>query len=89
MDVQAHFTNGAAIGFRNMEFVKNMGFKLKDDAEAYAFPNFVKEMYFDSETAMLVISGVPGKENQYDKDGKPLEGEARTPGWPARCCRAG
>src|SRR6266404_5001724 len=26
-DVQKHFTNGLAIGFRNMEFIKNMGFK--------------------------------------------------------------
>ena len=50
MDVQSHFTNGLAISFRNQEFVKNMGFKLDDTDEAYAFPNFVKEMYFDSET---------------------------------------
>lgn len=77
IDVQAHFTNGIAIGFRNMEFVKNMGFNLKDDKDAYSFPNFVKEMFFDSETAMLVISGVPGKEVQYDKEGKLLEGPKR------------
>jgi predicted TIM-barrel fold metal-dependent hydrolase len=77
MDVQAHFTNGVAIGFRNMEFVKNMGFNLKNDKDAYSFPNFVKEMYFDSETGMLVISGVPGREQPYDKDGKPLEGPKR------------
>src|SRR5215813_15165519 len=32
IDVQSHFTNGVAIpGFRTMEFVKNMGFQLKDD----------------------------------------------------------
>lgn len=85
-DVQSHFTNGIAIGFRSMEafknqeFVKNMGFKLKDDPEAYSFPNFVKEMFFDSETAMLVISGVPGRERQYDKDGKLLEGPKRLGG---------
>jgi predicted TIM-barrel fold metal-dependent hydrolase len=84
MDVQAHFTNGLAIGFRNMEFVKNMGFKLENKPEAYSFPNFVKEMFFDSETAVLVISGVPGKEEQYGKDGKPLEGPERTPGLPGR-----
>jgi hypothetical protein len=81
MDVQSHFTNGWAIGFRNMEFVKNMGFKLEGNKDAYAFPNFVKEMFFDSETAVLVISGVPGKEQQYGADGKPLEGPARTPGF--------
>ncbi|MFN0123263.1 MAG: amidohydrolase family protein [Blastocatellia bacterium] len=81
IDVQAHFTNGLPIsGFRTMEFVKNMGFNLKDDAESYGFRNFVKEMYFDSETSMVVISGVPGKENLRDKDGKVLEGAARTPG---------
>ena len=72
IDVQAHFTNGIALDFRNSEFVKNMGFKLKDDVEAYSFQNFVKEMFFDSETNMVVISGVPGKENQRAPDGKVL-----------------
>jgi hypothetical protein len=80
IDVQAHFTNGAALGFRNAEFVRNMGFQLKNDAEAYGFNNFVKEMFFDSETSMVVISGVPGKEQLRDKDGKVLEDAARTPG---------
>ena len=81
IDVQAHFTNGLPLqGFRTMEFVKNMGFQLKDDAEAYGFRNFVKEMFLDSETSLIVISGVPGKENLRDKDGKVLEGAARTPG---------
>ena len=81
IDVQAHFTNGLAIGnFRNSEFVKNMGFNLKADADAYNFKNFVKEMFFDSETMMVVISGVPGKEELRDQDGKVLEGAARTPG---------
>src|SRR5262249_60298418 len=78
-DVQAHFTNGAALGFRNMEFIKNMGFKLKNDADAYGFPNFVKEMFFDSETGVVVISGVPGKETNQGPDGKVLEGKGRTP----------
>ncbi|MBL8190540.1 MAG: amidohydrolase family protein [Acidobacteria bacterium] len=81
IDVQAHFTNGAPLtGFRTMEFVKNMGFQLKDDADAYGFRNFVKEMFFDSETKIVVISGVPGKENLRDENGKVLEGAARTPG---------
>jgi predicted TIM-barrel fold metal-dependent hydrolase len=85
IDVQAHFTNGLAIpGFRDAEFVKNMGFQLKNDADAYSFKNFVKEMYFDSETSMVVISGVPGKESLRDKDGKVLEGAARTPGGAGR-----
>ena len=76
-DVQSHFTNGVPIGFRNMEFVKNMGFKLDNSPESYAYPNFVKEMFFDSETSMLVISGVPGKERQFDRNGNPLEGPKR------------
>lgn len=84
IDVQAHFTNGLALGgengFRTMEFMKNMGFNLKNDADSYGFQNFVKEMFFDSETSMVVISGVPGKETLRDKDGKVLEGAARTPG---------
>lgn len=79
-DVQTHFTNGLAIGFRNAEYIRNMGFKLKEDADAYSFANFVKELYFDSETSMVVISGVPGKEQNKGKDGKILEGAARTPG---------
>src|SRR6516225_5092143 len=74
IDVQTHFTNGLPLYFRNMEFIKNMGFKLKNDAEAYSFRNFVKEMFFDSETSMIVISGVPGKEQTRGKDGKVLEG---------------
>jgi len=81
IDVQSHFTNGAAIGgFRQMEFIKNMGFSLSNDPEAYGFKNFVKEMFFDSDTNMVVISGVPTKENLRDPNGKVLEGAARTPG---------
>ncbi|MGH9841526.1 MAG: amidohydrolase family protein [Blastocatellia bacterium] len=80
IDVQAHFTNGQQLGFRNMEFVKNMGFNLKNDAESYGYKNFVKEMFFDSETSMVVISGVPGKEINKDEKGAILEGAARTPG---------
>ncbi len=79
MDVQAHFTNGVALPFRDMEFVKNMGFTLKNDVEAYSYRNFVKEMFFDSETEMLVISGVPTLEKQRGPDGRVLEGKDRTP----------
>jgi hypothetical protein len=80
IDVQAHFTNGLALGLRGAEVFRNMGFKLKEDADAYSFHNFVKEMFFDSETSLLVISGVPGKEITRDDSGKVLEREARTPG---------
>lgn len=61
-DVQAHFTNGYPMSFRASEFMRSMGFDLSDDAESYSFNTFVKEMYLDSETDMLVISGVPGRE---------------------------
>ena len=77
IDVQTHFTNGLALRFRNAEFLRNMGFDLEDDSQAYGFANFVKEIYFDSETSMGVISGVPGKELDRSKDGKRLEGKAR------------
>jgi predicted TIM-barrel fold metal-dependent hydrolase len=80
MDVQSHFTNGVTLHFRSDEFVRNMGFNLKDDADAYGFRNFVKEMFFDSETDMIVISGVPGREVQKDAEGKTLEGPSRRGG---------
>src|SRR5262249_15085104 len=80
VDVQTHFTNGLALGFRNYEYIRNMGFKLKNDPEAYSFPNFIKELFLDSETSLIVISGVPGKEINKGPDGKVLEGEKRTPG---------
>ncbi|HVF92656.1 MAG TPA: amidohydrolase family protein [Blastocatellia bacterium] len=79
LDVQAHFSNGIALPFREMEFVKNMGFNLKNDVDSYGYRNFVKEMFFDSETEMLVLSGVPTLEIQRGADGKVLEGKARTP----------
>jgi hypothetical protein len=77
MDVQGHFTDGYALNFRNMEFVKNMGFQLANDKDAYSFRNFVKEMYFDSETDVVVISGVPGRERIRDAAGKVPEGRQR------------
>ena len=81
IDVQAHFTNGYALNFRNMEFAKNMGFQnLKNDKDSYSFQNFVKEMYFDSETAICVISGVPSMEKNKDENGNILEGNARDRG---------
>jgi len=80
IDVQTHFTNGQVLPFRNLEFVRNMGFNLKNDAEAYSFQNFVKEIFFDSETEMVVISGVPTREQHRDESGKILVDQERTPG---------
>ena len=79
-DVQTHFTDGVAIGFRRAEFVRNMGFNLKEDADAYSFSNYVKEIFFDSETSMAVISGVPGRETNKNLAGKILEGRDRRGG---------
>lgn len=79
IDVQAHFTNGIALNFRNSETARNMGFSLKDDVESYGFRNFVKEMFFDSDTNMVVISGVPTREIQRTADGRVAEGAERNP----------
>lgn len=91
VDVQTHFTNGIALNFRNMEFIRNMGFDLKNDAESYGFRNFVKELYFDSETEMIVISGVPGKEINKDETGRILERRERRggilPSWLMSDCK--
>lgn len=80
LDVQTHFTNGLALNFRNSEFVKNMGFSLTNDAAAYGYKNFLKEIFFDSETDMIVISGVPGREILRDAAGKVPEGRDRRGG---------
>jgi hypothetical protein len=91
IDVQAHFTNGYALNFRSDPIVKGMGFELKDDVESYSYRNFVKEMFFDSETDMIVLSGVPGRERQRDESGRMLEGRARgggiLPSWLMAQCR--
>lgn len=90
-DVQTHFTVGIPIGFRTMPFVKNMGFDLEETPEAYSFPNYVKEIFFDSDTEMAVISGVPGREIDKDKAGNILEGRDRRggilPSWLMSQCK--
>jgi hypothetical protein len=80
MDVQTHFTDGASIGSRGATFLKNIGVKLKNEAEAYGYSNFVKEIFFDSETSIAVISGVPGRETNKNLAGKVLEGRDRRGG---------
>ena len=64
MDVQTHFTDGASIGSRGATFLKNIGVKLTNDVDSYGFGNFVKEIFFDSETSIAVISGSAGPRNQ-------------------------
>jgi len=80
LDVQTHFTNGLALNFRNSEFIRSMGFDLKNDADAYSYRTFIKEIFFDSETDMIVLSGVPGREILRDAEGKVPEGRARRGG---------
>ncbi|MEO2020034.1 MAG: hypothetical protein ABGZ53_37360, partial [Fuerstiella sp.] len=80
MDVQTHFTDNASIGSRGSPFLKNIGVKLKNDPKAYGFYNFVKEIFFDSETSIAVISGVPGQEINKNLEGKALEGRDRRGG---------
>jgi len=81
IDVQSHFSNAGPVGgFRSGEIARNMGFNLKDDAEAYAFKNFTKEMFLDSDTNMVVISGVPTLERQRAPDGRVLVGKERANG---------
>ena len=75
-DVQAHFTNGFALDFRQSEFMRGMGFDLSSDADAYSFNTFFKEMFLDSETDMLVISGVPGRERNPSEEEAILAAEA-------------
>ncbi|MFN7925264.1 MAG: amidohydrolase family protein [Bryobacteraceae bacterium] len=77
LDVQAHFTDGYALNFRTDPIVKGMGFQLKDDAESYSYRTFVKEMFFDSETDMIILSGVPGREVLRDAQGNVPEGRKR------------
>ena len=78
-DVQTHFTNNVPLGMRAMtnSIVKGLGTKLDNKVESYSFNNFVKEIFFDSDTTMAVISGIPGKEFQRGRDGKLLEGPKR------------
>ena len=64
-------------GFRRAEWLQGMGFDLSNDLEAYSFSTFIKEMFFDSDTNMVVISGVPGRERSRDDEGNVLEGMAR------------
>lgn len=84
LDAQAHFTNGYPLNFRQSEFMRNMGFDLSGDADAYSFNTFFKEMYLDSETDMVIISGVPGREKSPSEEKAALtalraEGKAADP----------
>ena len=84
-DVRTHFTNGVALRFRESEFMRGMGFRLNDDPESYSFRTFFKEIFLDSETDVVVISGLPGREKNRGADGALLEGADRgggiLPGW--------
>ncbi len=72
-DVQAHFTNGYPLDYRTSSFMRGMGLDLSGDAEAYSFNTFFKEIYLDSETDMVVISGVPGREKSPSEERAALQ----------------
>ncbi len=80
LDVQTHFTNGYALFFRNNAMLRSLGLALKNDAASYGFRNFVKELFLDSETGMIVISGIPSRETHRDAQGNALEGAGRDRG---------
>ena len=80
-DVQAHFTNGYALNFRASQFMRDLGLDLADDADAYSFDTFFKEMYLDSETDMLVISGIPGREKSPTEERAAFASNAASGEW--------
>ncbi len=84
-DVNSHFTNGVALKFRESAFMRDMGFRLTDDPAAYSFRTFFQEMFLESETDMVVLSGLPGREKNLGDDGALLEGVERgggiAPSW--------
>ena len=87
MDVQTHFTNGVALDFRTNEFIKNMGFKLKNDPRGVRLPaTSSRRCSSTARPSMIVISGVPGPRKSTRR--------SRAKSWkaapaPAACCRAG
>jgi predicted TIM-barrel fold metal-dependent hydrolase len=84
-DINAHFTNGVALKFRESDFMRRMGMRLTDDPASYSFQTFVKEMFLDSETDIVALAGLPGRENNLGDDGAVLEGLERgggiAPSW--------
>ena len=81
-DVQTHFTDGVAFGVRRYgnAILRGMGISLEENPDQYSFPNFVKEIFFDSETSLVVVSGIPGREIDKDQAGNILEGRDRRGG---------
>ncbi len=81
-DVQTHFTDGIAFGVRRYgnSILQGMGIELKENPDQYSFPNFVKEIFFESDTSMVVVSGIPGREVDKDQAGNILEGRDRRGG---------
>ena len=81
-DVQTHFTDSIPLGIRRYgnSILQGMGVRLEDSPDEYSFPNFVKEIFFDSETSLAVVSGIPGREIDKDKAGNILEGRDRRGG---------
>ena len=82
IDVQAHFTNGAADRIPQHGIREEHGLQAEERRpRPTRSRTSSRKCSSTAKPRMVVISGVPGKEDQYDKDGKSLEGEARRPAW--------
>ena len=84
IDDQGHYSSnfergipgpgGMGMGnLRGMPFMRDAGLDSAVTAEGTSFHNFIKEMFFDSETSMLVLAGLEDYEKQRDEDGNVLE----------------
>lgn len=65
IDSQNHFCqDGMKTNLRSLSFLKDIGApEIGDRAEDYNFKTFIKEVFFDSDTTMGLISGIPHKED--------------------------
>ena len=86
IDVQAHFTNGLAIGFRNQEFVKNMGFKLDELARGLRLPELRQGDVLRQRNG---DAGHLRRARQGERKSTARATRSKGPSAAAACCRAG
>ena len=65
IDSQNHFCqDGMKTNLRNAQFLKDIGAPdIGNSAEDYNFETFIREIFFDSDTTMGLISGIPSPED--------------------------
>ncbi|MCH8332641.1 amidohydrolase family protein [Candidatus Sumerlaeota bacterium] len=84
IDDQGHYSSNYELGkdgpggmgmgnLRAMKFMRDAGYDFAATAEGTSFHNFIKEMFFDSETSMLMLAGLEDYEEQRDEEGKVLQ----------------